>query len=247
MELASILLPSLPCIFFHSFLFLLRSSPFLFVFLFCFSYFSPFSALTLLCSPLSAHCAALRPSSVRSCRLIIESEEVHRSDFFKARSVDFYQLRPQTRPTSVLLVLSATRRSHQRHHPATTRRCVALTRLRVDLTLLRVYSTRRRVDLLHRPVASPACSSTTLFRRCWSFLFLVVFSVYFRSFCCVLLLCLCCLGYRLQVLTVFDLLLETFVTEFLLLVLSFGCSVPTLLSGARCATAAPHSGGGLQW
>jgi hypothetical protein len=108
----------------------------------------------------------------------------------------------------------------------------------VDLTLLRVYSTRLRVDPLHRPVASPACGSTTLFRRCWSFLFLVVFSVYFRSFCCVLLLCLCCLGYRLQVLTVFDLLLETFVTEFLLLVLSFGCSVPTLLSGARCATAA---------
>jgi hypothetical protein len=66
-------------------------------------------------------------------------------DFFKIRSIFFRKSKPETSPSTVFRDPSASRRSSQLVHPATTSRRVALTRARVR-------STRRRVSLMCRSV-----------------------------------------------------------------------------------------------
>ena len=75
-------------------------------------------------------------------------------DFLKIRSVIFRKLKPQIRPSTVISSPSAANRHKLCHHPTITRRRVAHTRPRVDLTLWRVAHTYRRIL---RSSATPLC------------------------------------------------------------------------------------------
>jgi hypothetical protein len=106
--------------------------------------------------------------------------------------------------------------------------------LHVDLTLPRVSSTCRRVEL------SLAVGSTTLLSCCcclqdFSFFFFFFFSVSQRPLCFLLFLCFVdyCL---LQAFYWFDPLVETFVTRFVLVPLSF--TVPNSVFNSVFTTSA---------
>jgi hypothetical protein len=72
--------------------------------------------------------------------------EDFRFDFFLFRSIIFRKPKPETHDSTVLMGCSASRRLHQYVRLTTTRRRVAFTCSRVDLTCGCVTHTRRRVD-----------------------------------------------------------------------------------------------------
>jgi hypothetical protein len=101
---------------------------------------SSFPAMSLFSSTSNLGSALHRP------RLRTQTiSEDFRFDFFKFRSIFFRKSKPETSPSTVFKGPSASRRSSQHVHPATTSRRMALTRARVR-------STRRRVILMCRSV-----------------------------------------------------------------------------------------------
>jgi hypothetical protein len=119
--------------------------------------------------------------------------EIFGFGFFKLRSVNFWKPHPQTRHTTVLLDFIASIRLRSRLHPASTRRCVALTRPRVDLTHWRVVFTCRHV------AGHPPPCELLFHRCCYCFVVFLLFSHtfvgVFCTFVCVLLVLFCGLSF----------------------------------------------------
>jgi hypothetical protein len=141
----------------------------------------------------------LWPFSTPCRRVVPGSTVVLSSGFFQARSVDLCSSTAPTRPTRVFPIVPATRRCLHHPVPATTRRHMVCTRLRVNLTcprvdlmLLRVYLTCRRVRLELVPVALPPTSVRSVLHRCsvgfFSAFFFISFVLLF--FCICIFICI---------------------------------------------------------